>query len=213
MGHPMHFLDEVLVAVVDRRIGSEFLARAHLSSVPQVTITFNPNNLPSAIAMVPIPLVPPWTKTQSPSAANPRSNKLTQTVNSVSGIAAASAIDKRSGDRQTSAGRSDAIFGIATAGHERADLLADHLLGSGAGSHHVAGDFQAEDVGCSRRRRIMAVPLENVGAVDARRGDLDQDLVRPWLAASAFDQRDRPRRPAITARIEEGRSATCGLLT
>ena len=68
-----------------------YLHAAHFASVPQVTMTLSPNNSPRAIAIVPIPLVPPWTRTQSPSAAKPRSNKFTQTVNKVSGIAAASA--------------------------------------------------------------------------------------------------------------------------
>ena len=57
----------------------------------------SPNSPESAIAIVPMPLVPPWTNTQSPSAAKPRSNRLTQTVNRVSGMAAASTIRMTSG--------------------------------------------------------------------------------------------------------------------
>ena len=76
-----------------------------------------------AIAIVPMPLVPPWTSTQSPSAAKPRSNRFTHTVNNVSGMAAASTSEMRSGtSRQVPDGR-DAIFGIAAAGDQRADLL------------------------------------------------------------------------------------------
>ena len=60
-------------------------------------MTVSPNRLPSAIAIVPMPLVPPWTSTVSPSAAKPRSNRLVHTVNSVSGIAAASTIVSASG--------------------------------------------------------------------------------------------------------------------
>ena len=81
--------------------------------------------MPSAIAMVPMPLVPPCTSTQSPSAAKPRSNRLTQTVNKVSGIAAASTSDSTARHQQAGADRRDAIFGIAAAGDERADRLAD----------------------------------------------------------------------------------------
>ena len=73
--------------------------------MPQVTITSSPNRLPSLIAIVPMPLVPPWTSTVSPSAAKPRSNRLTQTVNKVSGIAAASVMRSTSGTgRQVPAG-------------------------------------------------------------------------------------------------------------
>ena len=51
----------------------------------------------TVIAIVPIPLVPPWTSRVSPSRAQPRSKTLCHTVNSVSGIAAASSIGIRSG--------------------------------------------------------------------------------------------------------------------
>ena len=70
-----------------------------------MTITSSPNSVPSLIAIVPIPLVPPWTSTVSPSAAKPRSNRLIQTVNRVSGMAAASVIRSTSGTgRQVPAG-------------------------------------------------------------------------------------------------------------
>ena len=42
------------------------------------------------MAVVPIPLVPPWMSTLSPSVSLPRSKRLVQTVKNVSGIAAAS---------------------------------------------------------------------------------------------------------------------------
>jgi hypothetical protein len=71
-------------------------AAAHFSSLPEVTIALIPNSPHSAIAIVPIPLVPPCTSTQSPSLAKPRSNRLVQTVKSVSGIAAASTSEKPS---------------------------------------------------------------------------------------------------------------------
>ena len=56
-----------------------------------------PGDVASMIAIVPIPLVPPWTSRVSPSRAQPRSNTLCHTVNNVSGMAAASAIDMPSG--------------------------------------------------------------------------------------------------------------------
>jgi NADPH:quinone reductase-like Zn-dependent oxidoreductase len=45
------------------------VARAHFSSEPAVTMTVRPKSRPSRIAMVPMPLVPPWTSTVSPSTA------------------------------------------------------------------------------------------------------------------------------------------------
>ena len=145
--------------------------------------------MPSAIAIVPMPLVPPWTSTQSPSAAKPRSNRLTQTVNSVSGIAAASTSDRRFGNGQAGAGRRDAIFGIAAARDQRADLLADERLSALARLDDLAGDLEAEDVGRAGRRRIEPAPLEDVGPVDAGRGDLDQHFAGPGSRHRPLDQR------------------------
>jgi len=56
-----------------------------------------PNPLASMIAIVPIPEVPPWTSSVSPSRAIPRWKTLCHTVNSVSGSAAASAMVSTSG--------------------------------------------------------------------------------------------------------------------
>jgi hypothetical protein len=42
------------------------------------------------MAVVPMPLVPPWTSTVSPDLQPPRSNRLVHTVKQVSGRAAAS---------------------------------------------------------------------------------------------------------------------------
>ena len=73
------------------------IAAAHLSSDPQVTRIVSPNRLARAMAIVPMPLVPPWSRTVSPSRAYARSNRLLHTVNSVSGIAAASTSDNAPG--------------------------------------------------------------------------------------------------------------------
>ena len=153
-------------------------------------MTCSPNRLPSAIAIVPMPLVPPWTSTQSPSAAKPRSNRLTQTVNRVSGIAAASVMRHDFGHGQAGAQRRDAIFGIAAAGDQRADLLPEQRFGAWPGRDHRSGDFEAEDVGRARRRRIEPAALEDVGAVDPRRGDLDQHFARPGARHRPLDQRE-----------------------
>ena len=80
-----------------------------------MTITVSPNSLPSMIAIVPIPLVPPWTSIVSPSLAQPRSNTLCQTVNSVSGSAAASASGSPSGTGRQCSALGQAVFGIAAA--------------------------------------------------------------------------------------------------
>ena len=170
--------------------------------------------MPSAIAIVPIPLVPPCTSTLSPSAAKPRSNRFTQTVNNVSGIAAASKSVDRIGHGQAGADGSDAIFGIAAACDEGADVAAHQLFPT---VDDLSGDFQPEDVRRTGRRRIEPLALKDVGPVDARRGDLDQHLAGARGRHRAIDDRSSslPSAGGATiAFIEEGTLVTgAGLLT
>ena len=138
-----------------------------------------PNRAPSAIAMVPMPLVPPWTRAVSPSVAKARSNKLVHTVNNVSGIAAASTIDKRRRHGQALADRRGGIFGIAAAGEQGADRLADELGRNPlAGRGDRSGHFQPRNGGRAGRHRVEAAPLQHVGAVDPGGGDPDEQLAR-----------------------------------
>ena len=51
-----------------------------LSSLRTVVNTVAPNALASWIAVVPMPLAPPWISTLSPDLSAPRSNRLCQTV-------------------------------------------------------------------------------------------------------------------------------------
>ena len=124
----------------------------------------------------------------SPSAAKPRSNRLTQTVNNVSGIAAASIMRQRLGHRQAGARRRDAIFGIAAARDQRADLLADQPARPLARRHDLAGDLEPRNVASARRRRIKAAALQHVGPVDPGRGHPDQHLARPGPRHRPLDQ-------------------------
>ena len=140
------------------------------------------------IAIVPIPLVPPWTSSVSPSRAQPRSNTLCHTVNSVSGIAAASASDSAVGHRQAVARVGQAVFGIAAAGDQRADLRpASASDDAFAQRDDFAGNLQPGDRRGARRRRIAPLPLEHVGPVDPGIGDPDQHL-----AGAGHRQRPSP---------------------
>ena len=69
----------------------------HFSSEPAVTTTTAPKALPSMMAVVPMPLDPPWTSSVSPSFRRPRSKTLVHTVKKVSGIAAASLKERPGG--------------------------------------------------------------------------------------------------------------------
>ncbi|MNN55611.1 hypothetical protein D3C81_1704970 [compost metagenome] len=74
----------------------------HFSSLPAVTKTLKPSALAIWMAVVPMPLEPPWISSVSslprgPLPSRPRSNTLLQTVKKVSGSAAASISDKPAG--------------------------------------------------------------------------------------------------------------------
>ncbi len=69
------------------------------------------------------------------------------------------------------------VFGIAAAGQQRGDRVAD-LPGRAAGADggDLAGDLEARQVRGVRGRRVGAAALLHVGPVDAGRADADQDL-------------------------------------
>ena len=69
----------------------------HLSAEPAVAMTLAPKALPSWMAVVPMPLEPPCTRSHSPAASRPRSNTLFQTVKKVSGTAAALIMSRPAG--------------------------------------------------------------------------------------------------------------------
>ena len=218
IGDAVHLLDEVLRPVVDRRVRAELERPRAFGVAFRRSRSFAARtSCPSAIAIVPMPLVPPCTSTQSPSAAKPRSNRLTQTVNRVSGIAAASTSDSASRNGQAGARRRDAIFGIAAAGDQRADLLPDQRARRRARRDDFSRDLEPEDVGRAGRRRIEAPALQYVGPVDPGRGDLDQDFVRARPRHRPLDHRQLVRAVgcgATTALIDGGKLGHgAGLLT
>ena len=66
----------------------------HFSSLPAVVKTVAPNARASWIAVVPMPLVPPCTRKRSPAARCPSWKTLAQTVKKVSGMPAASSMER-----------------------------------------------------------------------------------------------------------------------
>ena len=73
-----------------------------------------------------------------------------------------------------------AIFGIATAWHQRRHRLADAETGClGTGRRHLAGDLEAGYIRGAGRRRILPAPLHHIGPVHTRRPHPHQDLPRP----------------------------------
>jgi hypothetical protein len=165
-GDPLHRLDEILGFVVDRVSGADLERRAHFSGEPAVTMIVTPNSLPSRIAVVPMPLVPPWT---SSGLAGLRAAALEEVgPDGEEGLGQGRRLDHREAGRHRQAlalGR-DAILGIAAAGDERADRLAlSRAPGDGA------GDFEPGNGRRPRRRRVEAAALHHVGPVDPGRRD------------------------------------------
>ncbi len=81
-----------------------------------------------------------------------------------------------------------AVLGIGAARRQRAHGIA-HLPAADARAQrrHGAGGFETGQIRRARRRRIEAGALGDVGSVDARRRDLDQQL-------AVLGLRHRPRR-------------------
>jgi hypothetical protein len=78
------------------------------------------------------------------------------------------------------------------AGDHAHDRVAD-LPPPGAGPEHgdVTGELEPRDIDDdARRRRVEAAALEQIGAVDARGGDLDGDLARARVAELGLAERD-----------------------
>jgi len=71
--------------------------------------------------------------------------------------------------------RRTAILGIAAAGHQGADRVADLPARDAIPERDdLAGDLQAGNIGSTRRRRIAALALQDVRPIDPGRRDLDQ---------------------------------------
>ena len=89
-------------------------------------------------------------------------------------------------DRQALGRGRGAIFGVATAGQQGANWIADPpAIDAFAQCGNSAGYFQAGNVGGARRGRITALTLQAVGAVDASGSDLDQDFAGRGLGHGA----------------------------
>jgi hypothetical protein len=89
------------------------------------------------------------------------------------------------GDWQTLNRWRAAIFGVSTAGNQRADGVTDApLCDVAAHLFDDACDLQARDVGRARRRRVFSEPLHHIRMVYARSVNLDEHAVRrshrPW---------------------------------
>ena len=71
----------------------------------------------------------------------------------------------------------DAIFGIAAANHQRANLVADFPVRHARSQRDdLTRDLQSGNIRRALWRRIQTLALHDIGPVDARGGNLDQNF-------------------------------------
>ena len=58
-------------------------------------------------------------------------------------------------------------------------------MASGPSADDLAGDFEAEHIGHAGRRRVISLALVDVGPIDARGFDPNENLARPRVRARA----------------------------
>ena len=145
-----------------------------------------------------MPLVPPWIRIVSPAFSLPRWNTLVHTVKNVSGMPAAWIAREALRDRQALLVRHGGALGVAAAGQQRADRIADRPAAHvRAERGDDAGDFETGNIGRARRRRILAEALQHVGAIDARGGDVDQDFAGGGNRIGTLDELQDLRRTGL----------------
>ena len=111
---------------------------------------------------------------------------LRNAVRKTSGSAAGLLVRQRRRHVHRRAGVHDDLLGVAAAGEQRHGAVADPPAAhGGADLGHLAGAFEAENRRRAGRRRIEALALQQVGAVDRGGADADADVLRPELAAAA----------------------------
>ena len=138
-----------------------------------------PKALPSWIAIVPMPLLPPCTSSVSPAASPASWKTLAYTVQAVSGNAAASVTLHPRGQRQHLPRRHHHLLGVTAAGQQRAHLVTrPPVRDAVADGADPARALQARVRRRARRRRVEALPLHQVRAVDPAGGDVDDHLAR-----------------------------------
>ncbi len=99
------------------------------------------------------------------------------------------------GDRQGMTGVGAGILGIAAARKQGGDRIALAPAQRALPDlSHLAGDLQTHGLGRARRRRIVAQPLEHVGAVHPGRLHRDQDLPGTGLGPRDMDDLEGVRR-------------------
>ena len=183
-----------------------------LSAVPAVTATRAPSSRASWIAIVPMPLEPPWTSSTSPGRRPAAMKTLAHTVQVTSGSAAASTSPMPRRAPAELADRDGDLLGVPTAGHQRAHLVADGPgLDARTDRRDPAGALHPRVRRGAGRRVVVTLALQGVGPVHPGRDDVHDDLAGTGLGvgdlcqdedlgAAGFGDRDGAHGPTLGGR-------------
>ena len=129
-----------------------------------------------------MPPAPPCTSSTSSGCRAATMNTLDHTVHATSGSAAASTRSTPVRHRHQLPGRHRHLGGVGAGGQQRARLVAHRpALDAVADGGDGPAALHAEHVGRPGRRRVEALPLQQVGPVEAGGGDVEHHLARPGL--------------------------------
>ena len=177
-GNPLHFLDEILRLVIDRVIGPDLARLGALVVVAAGHDHVEPESLGEHDRHRADPAGPAVDQQRLAFGGHPAFEDVVpdreQSLGNRRGLVQRHSC--RHGQAMPEMG--EAVFGIAAAGDERADLLAEQRFGRAlAQRDDFARYLEARDRRGARRRRVEALPLDDVGAVDPGMADPDQHLV------------------------------------
>ena len=152
--------------------------RAILSVVPAVTREIPPASRTSWIAAVPTPLPPAWIRTVSPERRRATLNRFWYAVRNTSGIAAACSKERVFGDPHRQPRRDGHELRVPAPRQQGAHPVPRRpSLACGPDVDHLSGHLEPEDVRDALGRRVLSPPLQQVGAVERRRPDPDEEFV------------------------------------
>ena len=171
------------------------------SGLPAVATTVAPSCRAYWMANEPMPPAPPCTRNTSP-AASWASSRLDTTVAATSSTPAASTTPQPRRRRHHLPGGDRDLLRVPAARQQGDARVADgparHPVADGG---DVPRDLQPDQRARPGRRRVVALPLQEVGAVDPGRRHVDQELARPGLRSSTSASSSTSGPPASRATI------------
>ena len=176
-------------------------------------MTRAPSALASWMAVVPMPEEPPCTSRVSPAFEPAALEHVVPDREECFRERRPPSTMKGRPGRQRVTFVSEAIFGVAAADHQRHDRVAQLPAARlpAPQRYDLAGNLQPRNVGGARRRRVETFALHDIGPVDARGRDLNQDLAFAGHGQrTGFGDLTLPARPGCRDRNGGHRSGEAG---